>query len=503
MGSSSKTIKKITINKAHYNSNNLKLHCKIYKDIKMSDAETAEVLQGNKEKEQCQKSEEEQAVMITKEKENEKLQQSNAETAEVLQGNKKKEQCQESEEEQAVMITKEKENEKLQQSNAETAEVLQGNKKKEQCQESEEEQAVMITKEKENEKLQQSNAETAEVLQGNKKKEQCQESDAETAEVLQGNKEKEQCQESEEEQAVMIPKEKENEKLQQSNENLAETCPHHKKIDELRERYEKDLEQIRHERDEYKTKFEELQARYEKDLEQIRLECDKYKTKFEQFQARLRYRLPEYSRQKRGFPGVASDAVVDMGSSGALSEDLNNPCRESELKKMYDKLRLQMLAKYIMEIKKKSKTDKTINETNEKERLKAMLKDVFTKAQQDMTEKKDFLSFFQVDHKTEEGEKQELVKTQDKNTKQQKKKLKYIELALQNLQMIIFHEEARNLQTMYKQPDPLCELADECYKVGCLLALHNPPLLLDWEKKEPSDYLPPIKMEDTSAKTAL
>ncbi|XP_043084986.1 uncharacterized protein DDB_G0290301-like isoform X26 [Puntigrus tetrazona] len=454
MGSSSKTIKKITINKAHYNSNNLKLHCKIYKDIKMSDAETAEVLQGNKEKEQCQKSEEEQAVMITKEKENEKLQQSNAETAEVLQGNKKKEQCQESEEEQAVMITKEKENEKLQQSNAETAEVLQGNKKKEQCQESEEEQAVMITKEKENEKLQQSNAETAEVLQGNKKKEQCQE----------------------------------------SNENLAETCPHHKKIDELRER---------HERDEYKTKFEELQARYEKDLEQIRLECDKYKTKFEQFQARLRYRLPEYSRQKRGFPGVASDAVVDMGSSGALSEDLNNPCRESELKKMYDKLRLQMLAKYIMEIKKKSKTDKTINETNEKERLKAMLKDVFTKAQQDMTEKKDFLSFFQVDHKTEEGEKQELVKTQDKNTKQQKKKLKYIELALQNLQMIIFHEEARNLQTMYKQPDPLCELADECYKVGCLLALHNPPLLLDWEKKEPSDYLPPIKMEDTSAKTAL
>ncbi|XP_043084963.1 putative uncharacterized protein DDB_G0271606 isoform X4 [Puntigrus tetrazona] len=503
MGSSSKTIKKITINKAHYNSNNLKLHCKIYKDIKMSDAETAEVLQGNKEKEQCQKSEEEQAVMITKEKENEKLQQSNAETAEVLQGNKKKEQCQESEEEQAVMITKEKENEKLQQSNAETAEVLQGNKKKEQCQESEEEQAVMITKEKENEKLQQSNAETAEVLQGNKKKEQCQESEEEQAVMITKEKENEKLQQSDAETAEVLQGNKEKEQCQESNENLAETCPHHKKIDELRERYEKDLEQIRHERDEYKTKFEELQARYEKDLEQIRLECDKYKTKFEQFQARLRYRLPEYSRQKRGFPGVASDAVVDMGSSGALSEDLNNPCRESELKKMYDKLRLQMLAKYIMEIKKKSKTDKTINETNEKERLKAMLKDVFTKAQQDMTEKKDFLSFFQVDHKTEEGEKQELVKTQDKNTKQQKKKLKYIELALQNLQMIIFHEEARNLQTMYKQPDPLCELADECYKVGCLLALHNPPLLLDWEKKEPSDYLPPIKMEDTSAKTAL
>ncbi|KAL1268848.1 hypothetical protein QQF64_034211 [Cirrhinus molitorella] len=82
-------------------------------------------------------------------------------------------------------------------------------------------------------------------------------------------------------------------------------------------------------------------------------------------------------------------------------------------------------------------------------------------------------------------------------------KLKYIELALQNLQMIIFHEEARYLHTMYKQPDPLCALADECYKIGCLMTLHNPPLLLDWENKEPSDYLPPIKMEETSANTAL
>ncbi|XP_043085073.1 uncharacterized protein LOC122331586 isoform X2 [Puntigrus tetrazona] len=210
-----------------------------------------------------------------------------------------------------------------------------------------------------------------------------------------------------------------------------------------------------------------------------RSELEEYKKKFEEFKAR-----------------VASDAVLDMGSSGALTEDLNNPCRETELKKMYDKLRLQMLAKYIMEIKKKSKTDKTINETKEKERLKAMLKDVFTKAQRDMTKKKDVLSFIQ------EGEKKE-AKTQHKNTKRKAKKLKFIDLALQNLQMIIFHEEARNLQTMYKQPDPLCELADECYKIGCLLALHNPPLLLDWEKKEPSDYLPPIKMEDTSAKTAL
>ncbi|XP_043085061.1 uncharacterized protein LOC122331577 [Puntigrus tetrazona] len=280
---------------------------------------------------------------------------------------------------------------------------------------------------------------------------------------------------------------------------------------ECENRYKEELKQARAELKKISEEFKASEYRYKLELKQTRAELEKHKTSrpFKEREKKYRNELKKTRVQleqcKKNYESckarMASDAVLDMGSSGALTEDLNNPCRETELKKMYDKLRLQMLAKYIMEIKKKSKTDKTINETKEKERLKAMLKNIFTKAQQDMTEKKDFLSFFQADHKTEEGEKQELVKTQDKNTKQQKKKLKYIELALQNLQMIIFHEEARNLQTMYKQPDPLCELADECYKVGCLLALHNPPLLLDWEKKEPSDYLPPITMEDTSAKT--
>ncbi|XP_043085063.1 uncharacterized protein LOC122331579 [Puntigrus tetrazona] len=248
--------------------------------------------------------------------------------------------------------------------------------------------------------------------------------------------------------------------------------------------------QERHELEQCKRDLENLQAseyQCKEELKQTRQELDQCKKDLERFQARM-----------------AFEASVDMGSSGASCEDINNPCRESELRKMYDKLRLQKLSKHIMDIKMKSKKDKTISETNEKERLKAMLKEIFDKAQQDMSKKKeDFLFFFQVDLKKEEGEKGELNKTEIKNTRLQTKQLKYIELAIQNIQMIMFHEEARDLQTMYKQPDPLCELADECYKVGCLLALHNPPLLLDWEKKEPSDYLPPITMEDTSAKTAL
>ncbi|KAL1268810.1 hypothetical protein QQF64_034173 [Cirrhinus molitorella] len=74
--------------------------------------------------------------------------------------------------------------------------------------------------------------------------------------------------------------------------------------------------------------------------------------------------------------------------------------------------------------------------------------------------------------------------------------------------MVIFHEESRYSKTMHKQlensdSDAQYALADECYKIGCLMALHNPPLLLDWKNIGPSDYLPPIKMEETSANTAL
>lgn len=45
--------------------------------------------------------------------------------------------------------------------------------------------------------------------------------------------------------------------------------------------------------------------------------------------------------------------VVDLklGSSGVLSEDLSNPCRESELKCMYEKLSKNQWAKLLRQLK--------------------------------------------------------------------------------------------------------------------------------------------------------
>lgn len=75
---------------------------------------------------------------------------------------------------------------------------------------------------------------------------------------------------------------------------------------------------------------------------------------------------------------MAFDVSVDMGSSGALCEDINNPCRETELIKLYDKLRLQTLPKHLIEIKKRSKTNRSINEVKEKEKLREMVQVMFS-----------------------------------------------------------------------------------------------------------------------------
>ncbi|KAL6459492.1 hypothetical protein MHYP_G00329640 [Metynnis hypsauchen] len=97
----------------------------------------------------------------------------------------------------------------------------------------------------------------------------------------------------------------------------------------------------------------------------------------------------------------------ELGSSGLLSEDLNNPCRESELKVMYNKLRQSLWADFLCQIKTKPE-----------------YKDIKKEAEKRM---KDFPT----------------------------------------------------------------HLASECYKMGFLMALHNPPVLLDWNNSLQGPF-PPI-----------
>ncbi|KAF4115389.1 hypothetical protein G5714_002878 [Onychostoma macrolepis] len=185
---------------------------------------------------------------------------------------------------------------------------------------------------------------------------------------------------------------------------------------------------------------------------------------------------------------ISVEASGEIGCSSKIFEDVNNPCRESELRKSYEKLGLNAWPKCLQKIKGISKTRRgdPADEKNEKEIAERMIKRVFKKALIDMEKKKEAM-------KT-------LFNLSD-SAVHNKKQLQCMEMAVQNLQRLILYEKFTHYQDINKElgnnhPGYLCELADDCYKQGCLMALHDPPLILDWNKKK--DHcgcpFPPIKL---------
>lgn len=212
----------------------------------------------------------------------------------------------------------------------------------------------------------------------------------------------------------------------------------------------------------------------EQKCEELRCEADINKKKLEDFKERM-----------------SIEASAEMGGSSDMFEDINNPCRESELRKRYEMLKINMWPKCLQKMKEnlKKRRGETADERKEKETVERMIKMVFDKASTDMKKKKDSL--------------QTVFKISDKaNHVNNKKQLKCMDMAVQNLQMMILYENITRYQDINEElgnykPDYLCELADYCYKQGCLMALHNPPLTLDWNNKEKHCGwpFPPIKFE--------
>ncbi|XP_067281648.1 uncharacterized protein si:dkey-61p9.7 [Pseudorasbora parva] len=187
---------------------------------------------------------------------------------------------------------------------------------------------------------------------------------------------------------------------------------------------------------------------------------------------------------------MSVEASAEIACSSEIFEDINNPCRESELTKRYEMLRLNKWPKCLQKIKEKSnkRRGETADEKKEKETVERMIKKVFDKASTDMKKKKELLHTF--------------FKTSDSTKSVNNKKISQcMDMAVQNLQMMILYENCTHYQDIneelgHNEPDYLCELADDCYKQGCLMALHNPPLTLDWNNKE-KHYgcpFPPIKL---------
>ncbi|KAI4873228.1 hypothetical protein NFI96_028187, partial [Prochilodus magdalenae] len=173
--------------------------------------------------------------------------------------------------------------------------------------------------------------------------------------------------------------------------------------------------------------------------------------------------------------------VVDLklGSSGVLSEDLTNPCRESELKRMYEKLSKNQWAKLLRQLKTGGPEMTTKKIKEERKKAEAVIKDVLRKSQDDI--------------QNITGTMLCLTPSSQDHTSNSKT-TKYFDMAVQNLQIAIFKEkkELYSRAKLQGVPEVLLPMIDDCYKTGCLMALHNPPLLLDWDSCGQGPF-PPIK----------
>uniref|UniRef100_A0AAR2KH43 Uncharacterized protein n=1 Tax=Pygocentrus nattereri TaxID=42514 RepID=A0AAR2KH43_PYGNA len=167
--------------------------------------------------------------------------------------------------------------------------------------------------------------------------------------------------------------------------------------------------------------------------------------------------------------GKAMD--IQIGSSGLLSEDLKNPCRESELKNRYNKLRQNDWAEFLGKLKK----SRSHNEQQQKE-------------SSDL--KKDAQKVFKCTLKEAESNMQELIKKLkellhlDVKHSSNTKTLQHFDLAIQQIQMAILHKEQIPEDLIDQKLPDLKPLVLEAYKIGCLMALHNPPILLDWANQK-------------------
>lgn len=74
---------------------------------------------------------------------------------------------------------------------------------------------------------------------------------------------------------------------------------------------------------------------------------------------------------------MSVEASVEIGTSGDIFEDISNPCRESEIKSSYNKMRMTMWPKILKEIEKKASREETVDKKEEKERVKRMIKVTF------------------------------------------------------------------------------------------------------------------------------
>lgn len=170
---------------------------------------------------------------------------------------------------------------------------------------------------------------------------------------------------------------------------------------------------------------------------------------------------------------VALEVAPSIKTGNTMS--LNSPVSKNRIKEMYETLRCDWPT-----IKENLKSNGKKSDS-----VKICIQENFSKAKTDMEDKKKMIfEIFDL-----------------KNGNDSPKVKEYIQLTIQNLQLALYNQkhddssqEPSSSHETEESKDLIEYLASECYWLGCLMALNNPPIHPDWANHPPSmdkwDILP-------------
>ncbi|XP_072253880.1 uncharacterized protein [Leuresthes tenuis] len=204
--------------------------------------------------------------------------------------------------------------------------------------------------------------------------------------------------------------------------------------------------------EEHKESMTEMETFYKQKLNEARSDLKRKEEELKSFKERL-----------------AADVAVSI--KAADTESINSPVSKTRLTEMYDRLKLLQWPQI--------KDDLKATEMNPQS-AQALLQKTFEDATEEMKKKKKQI--------------EEAFGLTDSNSGPQKVK-EYRQLTIQNLQMALYHSTKEDLlQTHVPEHGgqyskdvmvTLRPLTSQCFWLGCLMALNNPPLQPDWKNLAP------------------
>ncbi|XP_015254629.1 PREDICTED: uncharacterized protein LOC107100600 [Cyprinodon variegatus] len=200
---------------------------------------------------------------------------------------------------------------------------------------------------------------------------------------------------------------------------------------------------------EQKQSLAEMEAFYRQKLNEARSALKKKEEELRSFKQR-----------------VAANVAVSLKTSN--TESMNDPVSKTRLTEMYDNLKLLQWPKTKDQLKSRNVGPKE---------AKDLIQKTFGAASEEMRRKRDQI--------------EEVFRLAESTTGMIQKVQEFRQLTVQNLKVALFHSSKEDLlktcfpghggQNSQEVEADLRSLTSECFWLGCLMGLNNPPLQPDWK----------------------